>query len=145
MDKLLFNKRGSTLVYVMFSLVFVLIMISIMINMTMSNTKMASEQSNGMQAYYVARSGVEAAYEAIVGGTKPELLINLNNGIAPSNSTATFENGTANIIVTTFIESGLRKIKIQSVGTLKGTSISRTVSLEFYANYGTNKDMVWAR
>jgi len=142
--RLFLNRKGSVLVYVMFSLVFVLIMISIIMNITMSNTNMASKQSDGMQAYYVARSGAEAAYEAILGGTKPSLLVDLKNGIVPPQSTVNFENGTANIIVTTNGLGLTQKILIKSIGTLTGTSISRTVSLEFFADY-SNKDMIWSK
>lgn len=145
MIKLFLNRKGSTLVYVMFSLVFVLIMVSIMMNITMSNTKMASEQSDGMQAYYVARSGVEAAYEAIVGGTDTSLLAGLTSGaIHTLEDTVSFENGTADVVVTTSGSGITQKIMIESVGTLTGTGIARTVSLEFYADY-SNKNMTWSR
>ncbi len=143
------NNQGSALVYVMFALVLMLLMISITVSITMGNTRQASEQETGMQAYYIARSGVEVAYEALH-NTSPSLLL----GTGPNtfetdssmvlNDTIDFDDGTAEITVTSSGSGDTQRVKIHSVGTVR--EVSRSVSLEFYLHY--NKDeigMVWSR
>lgn len=150
MNKLFLNKKGSALVYVMFGLVIILFMISIMVSITLSNTRQASEQETGMQAYYIARSGVESAYEALL-TTSPSLLTDSGPNSFRSNSalvltdTLDFENGTADIKVTSNGSGSTQKILIESVGTMKNVNVSRNVSLEFYLQYDVNPDMIWSR
>ena len=150
MNKLFLNKKGSALVYVMFGLVMVLFMISIMASISLSNTRQASEQEIGMQAYYIARSGVETAYQALL-TTTPSLLTDTGPNSFKSNSalvltdTLDFENGTAAIKVTSSGSGATQKILIESVGTMKDVNVSRNVSLEFYIQYDVYPDMIWSR
>ena len=145
-NKIIKNKKGSALVYVMFALLLVFFMISVTVSITMGNTRQASEQETGMQAYYIARSGVEAAYEALL-TTTPSLLKGPDSFEANVDKvltdTLTFGDGTAEVKVTSNGSGEKQKIRIESIGTLKG--VSRTVVLEFYLYHVENKDMVWSR
>ena len=140
------NKNGSALVYVMFAMVLVLLMTSIVVTITMGNTRQASEQETGMQAYYIARSGVEAAYEALL-NTSPSLLTGTDSFKTNVNKVLTdtldFGDGTAAIKVTSNGSGDLQKVKIESLGTVKG--VERTVVMEFYLNYDKYPDMVWSK
>lgn len=146
-NKIIKNKKGSALVYVMFALLLVFFMISVTVSITMGNTRQASEQETGMQAYYIARSGVEAAYEVLL-STTPSLLkegpdtfeTNVNKVLT---DTLTFGDGTAEVKVTSNGSGEKQKIRIESIGTLKG--VSRTAVLEFYLNYDLYPDMVWSK
>lgn len=136
------------MVYVMFALVLMMLMISITVTITMGNTRQASEQETGMQAYYIARSGVEAAFESLL-STTPSLLTDpgpdsfKTNSSMVLNDTISFDDGTAEITVTSSGAGDTQKIKIQSVGTVR--NVSRSVALEFYLNYDKYPDMVWSR
>ncbi len=139
------NKRGAALIFVMVSMLIVFMMISIAASVSQANIKQASAQEDGLKAYYIARSGVELAYEAIM--TK-SLLAGLK--IAALTDEVSFgTDGTAKITVTSpdpvspAVEAD-RKVIIQSIGTSSKSGTERTVTLEFYYDYGTKKDMKWS-
>lgn len=140
------NNKGAAMAYVMMSLVVVFIVIAIVSSIAQANIKQASAQEKGLEAYYIARSGAELAYEAIM-TTSPSLIeafkadknkVETENGID-------FEKGTADIKVTTTGTGDNQKIIIESIGTLYDKDISRTVTLEFFINYDEKPGMVWSR
>lgn len=140
------NNKGAAMAYVMMSLVVIFIVIAIVSSIAQANIKQASAQEKGLEAYYIARSGAELAYEAIM-TTSPSLIeafkadknkVETENGID-------FEKGTADIKVTTTGTGDNQKIIIESIGTLYDKDISRTVTLEFFINYDEKPGMVWSR
>ncbi|HWQ78555.1 MAG TPA: hypothetical protein VN381_07050 [Anaerovoracaceae bacterium] len=146
MKNLISGNRGNALAFVMFTLLLVFFMVSIVISIAQTNIKQASAQERGMQAYYVARSGAELAYEALL-TTTPSLLESFegNSSMVMVENDVDFEDGMADIRVTSSGSGAGQKIRIESVGTLKENNISRTVTLEFYVNYDQYPDMVWSR
>jgi type II secretory pathway component PulK len=146
MKNLISDSRGNALAFVMFTLLLVFFMVSIVISITQTNIRQASAQERGMQAYYVARSGAELAYEALL-MTTPSLLSSFqdDNSLVLVENDIDFEDGTADVRVTSSGSGAGQKIRIESVGTLKENNISRTVILEFYLNYDQYPDMVWSR
>ncbi len=134
--------------YVMFAMLFVLLIIGVVITATIGNSRQAGEQETGMRAYYVARSGVEAAYESLL-TTEPSLLTGpavnsfLNNGAMVLNDTLSFDQGTAEVTVSCTGTGFDRRIRIRSVGTIDG--VSRTVALEFYLHYDKHPEMYWSK
>ena len=146
MLKPLKNKKGAALSFVIMILAVVSIMVGIVAMIASANIKQASAQERGLQAYYIARSGAELAYEVLM-TTSPSLIEDFKDGSISSipSETVDFDSGTADITVTSTAPGDKQKISITSVGTLKGDSISRTVKLEFYSNYDTYQEMIWSR
>ena len=143
------EQKGVALAFVLVALVFVVLMAAIVAMLANTNIRQASAQESGMQAYYVARSGAELAYDAIMTTTL------LNEFEADPSKTLDskdldpagidFEKGTADVTVSSSGSGDTQTIQIESVGTLKGSGISRTVTLEFYVNYDKYPNMVWSR
>lgn len=150
------SKKGAALVFVIIALLVVSIMISVVAQIAQSNTKQASSQEKGIQVYYVAKSGAEMGFQAMmtsqavstsgssimstmtkVGGYPPGIqIINIlddnNNKVGTATVTAALEDVAPN-----------QKIVITSVGTLSNSNISKTVKLKFYVDYTNNKNIIW--
>jgi type II secretory pathway component PulK len=151
MRNLISGSRGNALAFVMLTLLLVFFMVSIVVSIAQTNIRQASAQERGMQAYYIARSGAELAYEALL-TTTPSLLHDDSAECFESNPAMVlvqngidFEDGKADVRVTSSGSGAGQKIRIESVGTLNENSISRTVTLEFYINYDQYPDMVWSK
>lgn len=146
MGRLIRNNKGAALVFVMMVLVVVSIMIAIVANIAQANITQAGAQEDSMEAYYIARSGVELAYEVLL-TTTPSLLDTFvaDPGTVLEQNGVDFETGTADIRITSNGSGDSQKILIESTGTLADDGMSRTVSLEFYINYSENPQMTWSR
>lgn len=140
------NRRGVALSFVIMILAVVTIMVSIVALIAGANIRQASTQEKGLQAYYIARSGAELAYDALM-TTTPSLIdtFKSNSSYTLTEDNVDFEKGTADVKVTSSGSGETQKILITSVGTLNGENISRTAKLEFYANYDLYPDLVWSR
>jgi hypothetical protein len=138
------SKKGAALAFVLVALVFVFIMISIVATFSQANIKQAGAQESDIKAFYIARSGVELAYQVLM---KKGLVAQYEAGTLTGDlveNDIDFEEGTANVTVSPFVdENDLKKIRITSVGTLNGSTNSSTVSLEFFANYKDYPEMKW--
>lgn len=154
MNNLIRNKRGNTLAFTMMMMIVVFLVVSIVVSLTQANLRQASAQERGLQAYYVARSGAEAAYEALL-TTTPSLLKNAttptdastffgNLNMVLTQNDIDFEAGTADVTAVTNHDASNPKIIITSVGTLKDSDISRTVTLEFYIDSEKYPEIIWS-
>lgn len=146
MWKQLQNRRGVALTFVIMILLVTSIMVSIVALIANANIVQASAQEKGLQAYYIARSGAELAYEVLM-TTTPSLIEDFKDGSISSIAadTVDFEKGSATVEVSSSGSGENQKIMITSVGTLAGGGISRTVKLEFYSRYDVYPDLVWSK
>jgi len=139
------SKNGAALIFVVVALCVLTLMISISIFVSRSNLRQASAQEQSIQAFYVARSGVELAYEALL---TTNLLDNFKNDSTNTYSlgpqTVSFDVGTATVNVTSSGSGDTKKILIRSVGELNNGGLTRTISLEFYARYDLYPDIKWS-
>ena len=69
----LHNRSGAALVMVMVIFLFITILLSSVFILGSSNTREVVNQEQGIKSYYIARSGAEAAYQALL-TTSPSLL-----------------------------------------------------------------------
>ena len=105
-----------------------------------SNILQAKRQDNTIQAYYIARSGAELAYEALI-TSSPSLLLPFTH---PSNSTNKHKitdsivigEGTADIVVTSYNIDTVKRIRIESIGELN--NVTKRIILEFDATSKAN-------
>ena len=134
------NRKGVSLIWVIIALVFVSIMTISISTIAQSNILQAKRQDNIIQAYYIARSGAEITYEALI-TSSPSLLLPFTH---PSNSTNTHKitdsivigEGTADIVVTSYNIDTVKRIRIESIGELN--NVTKTIILEFDATSKAN-------
>jgi len=136
------KQNGAALVMVIVAFVFISIMATAALMMTQSNTAQVVAQNDGMSSYYIARSGAEATYEALI-ISSPSKLTQFQTGSSVVTDEITFTEGTANISIQGFNDGSTRRVRITSIGVASGTNISRTSILEFdFHGYGNLK---WSR
>ena len=138
------NRKGVSLIWVIIALVFVSIMTMSISTIAQSNILQAKRQDDTLQAYYIARSGAELTYEALI-TSSPSLIIPFTSSSNSGNThklsdNITIGSGTADILVTSYnVSDTVKRIRIQSIGKLK--NVSKTIFLEFDAtSYG---DIRW--
>ncbi len=137
------NRKGVSLIWVIIALVFVSIMTISISTIAQSNILQAKRQDNIIQAYYIARSGAEITYEALI--TSASLISPFTATTNSSNNHKLIKNdfvigsGTADIEVTSTGLAAERRIQIKSVGNLNG--IAKTIILEFNAT--THGEIRW--
>ncbi len=141
------DDKGVALAFIIVALVVVFMMVAIVAMLANTNVRQAGAQEKGLQAYYIARSGAELAYEAIM---TTDLLDELraNDKKTLEERDIDFEDGTADVFVKTEKDTGFddeRMVVIESVGKLNDSNVSRTVTLKFYINYDKYPDMIWTK
>ena len=138
------NRKGVSLIWVIIALVFVSMMTMSIATIAQSNILQAKRQDDTLQAYYVARSGAELAYEALI-TSSPSLLIpftsssNSGNSHILTHKDLEIGSGKVDIEVTSTGLAAERRIQIKSVGNLNG--IAKTIILEFNAT--THGEIRW--
>lgn len=144
--KYLKNNRGVALVYVVMVLLIASVLIGAAAVMVSSNTREVSAQEIGIQSYYIARSGVELAYEAVYDGGDPAVYNAFLAATAPrTQNNVNIGEGQVNIVLEkiTPVVGGVQRGRITSVGHLDGQTLTRTVILEFDLIDGAN--ILWRR
>jgi type II secretory pathway component PulK len=137
-----FNKRGAALIFVIAAMLVASIMIATVAQLAQSNVKQAGAQEKSMQAYYIARSGAEIAYEGMYqkGYIGPTGTLITSNSL--TQQVLTLGDGTATINVTASGTASARMFTIVSVGKLTNSNVSKTVQLIGFVDY-TNKNIQW--
>lgn len=143
--KIIKNNRGNALSFVLFTLLIVSMLVGIVASLAQTNIRQAGDQEKSLQTYYIARSGVELAYEVIM-TTTPSLLdqFKTNPSMVLTHKDVDFGEGTADIKVTSKGKDKDQKIYIESTGKLKDSKRTRTVKLEFYIDYANSPELIWS-
>ena len=144
MKNLINNKRGNALAYVMMVMIVVFILVGAVVSLAQANIRQAGAQEKGMQAYYLARSGAELAFEAMLNPNCNVLTQIKNKTLTEKTETVALDNGKAAVKVTLNETTNPTKIHIESVGTLNESGISKKVTLEFNTDYTTTMAIVWS-
>jgi len=129
------NRKGVALLLVL--LVMVVLSILAVAVLTMFTTNMATEkmQEDSIRAHYIAMSGVDVTFGALL--QNDESLLNSyfnkanNVTVTPLTDTIEFDGGTATIIVSTYVADDERWVLITSTATLDGSDINNVVTMEF--------------
>ncbi len=141
MTSLKMNKTGATLTFVIIILAVVSIFSLLVFNLSLSNLAQAKAQERQLQAYYLALSGSELCYTALlqegtgaVDENQPYEIM-FKNASASFTETLTLEQGEVNLTISSETVDEDRWIIIGSTSTLTGSSVSSTVWLHFlYSN-----------
>jgi len=135
------KNTGSALIMVIIAFMVITILVASLFIMAGSNTRQVASQDQGIQSYYIARSGAETTYQALI--TSSTLLLQYETGDTNKTDSIEFEEGKAEISVVGYNEGSTRRIRIISSGQVNGSNVSRNAILEF--NYEGNGDIKWSR
>lgn len=138
------NKKGYAYVAVVVTFVIIMIFVTAIASLFSSNLRQTTHQEKSMQAYYIARSGIDLSVAALTKqitadpdntllhnefseAAKPNI-----SSIVPLTDTITFANGKADITISAcLIDTNKRGVNIHSVGTLNGTGEKKEVNFKF--------------
>lgn len=137
------NQRGFTFVFTLLILIMSMIFVSTVFTVYSGNLRQTKHQEHYMEAYYLAYSGVEMAFTALI-ADENELFNEIKNGTTTSltEEDIAFEDGSVDIEVTKSNDANyVGWIKISSTGTLGSYDISRTRTL--YIDPSNQKNTVW--
>ena len=141
-SNILNNKKGISLVFVVLVLLVLSILSMAIFTLFTSNMRQAQKQENVIRAHYLAISGVEVTFAALMQGDTNERLVNtyfnepINISVDPIEDSIEMDAGLVDVTVSTYVEEGNRWVLITSVGTLDTTdSVSQTVEMRFRVEY----------
>lgn len=136
------SESGAALIMMIITFMVLTILATSVFVLAQNNTTQVVAQNDGMDSYYIARSGAEATYQALV-ESSPSLLTQFQTGTTVVTDTIVFDEGTAEISIEGFDEGSTRRVRITSIGTFDGSSNSRQSILEF--NYDGYEKIKWSR
>jgi hypothetical protein len=104
-----------------------------------SNIATEKMQADAIKAHYIAQSGVDVAFGALLQDNQSLLEDYFNKSIsvhvAPLTDTITLETGTAEIEISSYIDGTERWIMITSVGHITGSDLTQTSKMSFNIRY----------
>lgn len=141
------DQSGAALIFVLLALVIVSIFSIAIVNLVHENLSQATAQEDAVKAYYLALSGSDLCYAALMqegtGGENDTLLYQQFSTAAHADVDATpiltdtmgeadqIEGGTIALTVKAFEREGERWVEINSTATLHDSSVSKTTTLQF--------------
>ena len=136
--RVLFNQRGVGLIYAVLVLLVVSILSVAIFTLFASNMNQAQVQEDAMRSHFIAISGVEVAFGALLQDNQSLLgryKVGLNQTVSDLSDVITFDGGVATIVVSSYVQDEMRFVNIQSIGTATGSSVSREVNMWFRVEY----------
>lgn len=152
MDRMFAKKikdcRGTALINVMVTLVVVSVFLGIIASIFAANLRETNFQKQRVKAYYLALSGSDLCYAALVkqgveGGDNTDTMLyerfskeNVPNIASTPTLTVTMDEadglvgGTATVTISAFDKNGLRWVKIKSTARLTESTVSNTTTLD---------------
>lgn len=141
------NERGAALIFVILALVIVSILAMAIASLVRSNLSQTVSQEDNLKAYYLAMSGQELAYAALLQvdtsvGVDPNKNTLVKSyfitgdpaeTITPLSDTLTLEGGSVDVTVRALDKDTERWVEITSTATLEGSSVTKKVTLQFLA------------
>ena len=127
--------------YVTVLMIFLVLMIFVATTMTIfnNNNMQSKHQERSIQAYYLARSGVDLGVAALMkqgpGGANDTLLFDqYSSSSKPNqilNQSINLSNGKVDITIHSFVRNSKRWVEVHSIGTLAKSSVIKAVNLQF--------------
>jgi Tfp pilus assembly protein PilX len=145
------GKRGMALVYAVIILLVITILTASVFAMFTSNLRQEEYQKNYIEAYYLAYSGIQMAFSAIIAedssGNPNDLFNKLKDGIIAecNQNNISYGNGVIDIHVDVVDDPASAYdnfIKIRSTGTLSAGGI--TVTRILYVDPLDQQNVIWA-
>jgi hypothetical protein len=96
-------------------------------------------QTDAIRAHYVAQSGVDVAFGALLQDNKSLLTNYFDKGVTinvtPLTSQIVLDSGTADIVVSSYIDGTERWVLITSTGSLNASTVTQVSKLSFNIRY----------
>lgn len=135
------QREGSALVWVVILLVIITIITTSVIYIARQNTIETVNQERRIKAYYLALSGIEIGYAALMApdaSPGPKYINRFTPSKADVTNTQTIKDGgntigTVDITIGNVTIGGKRWIQVESIGTLAGSNVSVSSSLRIDA------------
>lgn len=130
--KVMKKRKGAVLIWALVALIVVTMIATTVAMLTTNNLRMASTQDESIRTYYVARSGAEIAYEGLLTIT-PSLITEFEDDVNKVivEDDMDLGEGLADIKVSSYMEDGMQRISIESIGSVKDSSFTKKVVLDF--------------
>lgn len=131
------NEKGMVLVLTIIVLMVLMIIFGAVMTILGGNIRQVKHQENMMRAHYVALSGINIASTALFEAVGSETLVDKYfKGPLPRElqDTITLPTGEAEVTLTAEDISGVRWIRVKSIGTLSDNSAKRTLVLRINAD-----------
>jgi len=136
------SEQGAALIMILIAFMVITILATSVLVMAQNNTKQVVLQGDGMDSYYIARSGAEATFQALI-ESSPSKLTQFQTGSTVVTTTVNFAEGTANISIEGYNDGSTRRVRITSVGEAIGTNVTKRAILEF--DYSNQQKIKWSR
>jgi type II secretory pathway component PulK len=139
------GKKGSALVYIFVIIIVLSVLTTTVLSILASNTRQVQYQQDKMEAYYLAYSGVQMAYSALLANSNAKMteLTRTTNPVAEQRQTNTsFGNGKITVVAKLSADTGYEGwIIITSTGTLDLNGVQYTRIM--YFDPANPVDIVW--
>lgn len=133
------DKRGFTLLFAMAVLLIMSILSVAIFTLFASNIATEKMQADAIRAHYVAQSGVDVAFGALLQDNKSLLTNYFDKGVTvsvtPLTSQIVLDSGTADIVVSSYIDGTERWVLITSTGNLSSSTVTQVSKLSFNIRY----------
>lgn len=132
--------KGSAVAMVVMIMAIIMVITSVVAILFSANRTQASHQEDYMKAYYLANSGIEIGYAALLTDLDAGSNINYyyqqyaSQLVTPQTSTQTLTAGTVVIRLFSQTIDGKTWLVIESTGQLTGTTITQTLNYRFRAD-----------
>ena len=133
------DKRGVTLVFVLAVLLIMSTLSVAIFAFFSSNMNEEQMQTDAIRAHYVAQTGVDVAFGALLQNNRSLLTSYFDKAttvvITPLTDTITLDNGSASIVVSSYIEGTDRFVLITSTGSISSSSVTQVSKMSFNVKY----------
>lgn len=133
------NNKGVTLLFVMTVLLIMSTLAVAIFALFTSNMTEEKMQTDAIRAHYVAQSGVDVAFGALLQSNKSLLTSYFDKAItvtvSPLTTSVTLDNGSASIVVSSYVDGSERYVLITSTGSISNSTITQVVKMSFNIKY----------
>jgi type II secretory pathway pseudopilin PulG len=133
------DKRGVTLVFVLAVLLIMSTLSVAIFALFSSNMNEEQMQTDAIRAHYVAQTGVDVAFGALLQNNRSLLTSYFDKAttvvITPLTDTIDLDNGSASIVVSSYVEGTERFVLITSTGSITSSSVTQVSKMSFNVKY----------
>jgi type II secretory pathway component PulK len=133
------DNRGVTLVFVLAVLLIMSTLSVAIFALFSSNMTEEQMQTDAIRAHYVAQTGVDVAFGALLQDNRSLLTSYFDKAITvvvtPLTDTVTLDNGSASIVVSSYIDGTERFVLITSTGSISNSSVTQVSKMSFNVKY----------
>jgi type II secretory pathway pseudopilin PulG len=129
------DNRGVTLVFVLAVLLIMSTLSVAIFALFSSNMNEEQMQTDAIRAHYVAQTGVDVAFGALLQNNRSLLTSYFDKAttvvITPLTDTIDLDNGSASIVVSSYVEGTERFVLITSTGSITSSSVTQVSKMSF--------------